>query len=115
MALFITYVLLGFSIALPVGTITIEMTKQGLKNGFMHGWIVGLGGMTVDLLLIIGLYFGLASVLSLSVVQVIMWFIGAIFLCYVGYDSIKNADHDIALEGEKRRNHYFLPIKMGCL
>lgn len=43
MALFLTYVLLGFSIALPVGTITIEMTKQGLKNGFMHGWIVGLG------------------------------------------------------------------------
>ncbi len=48
------------------------MTKQGLKNGFMHGWIVGLGGMTVDLFLIIGLYFGLASVLSLPVVQVIM-------------------------------------------
>ncbi|WP_342428333.1 hypothetical protein [Paenibacillus sp. FSL L8-0158] len=47
MALFITYVLLGFSIALPVGTITVEMTKQGLKNGFMHGWIVGLGGMTL--------------------------------------------------------------------
>lgn len=44
MALFITYVLLGFSIALPVGTITVEMTKQGLKNGFMHGWVVGLGG-----------------------------------------------------------------------
>lgn len=44
MALFITYVLLGFSISLPVGTITVEMTKQGLKNGFMHGWIVGLGG-----------------------------------------------------------------------
>lgn len=31
-----------------------------------------------------------------------MWLIGAIFLCYVGYDSIKNADHDIALEGEKK-------------
>lgn len=114
MALFITYVLLGFSIALPVGTITVEMTKQGLKNGFMHGWIV-LGGMTIDLLLITGLYFGLVSVLSLPVVQVIMWFVGALFLCYVGYDSIKNADHDIALEGEKKTNHYFLPIKMGCL
>ncbi|MFK4371679.1 hypothetical protein ABH898_002542 [Paenibacillus sp. RC82] len=46
--LLFTYVLLGFSIALPVGTITVEMTKQGLKNGFMHGWIVGLGGMKVN-------------------------------------------------------------------
>ncbi|AJE50566.1 MULTISPECIES: LysE family translocator [Paenibacillus] len=115
MALFITYVLLGFSIALPVGTITVEMTKQGLKNGFMHGWIVGLGGMTIDLLLIIGLYFGLASVLSLPVVQVIMWLVGAIFLCYVGYDSIKNADHDIALEGEKKTKSLFSSYKNGLL
>lgn len=27
-ALFFTYTLLGLSIALPVGTVTIEMTKQ---------------------------------------------------------------------------------------
>ena len=30
MALYFTYVVLGLSIALPVGTVTIEMTKQGL-------------------------------------------------------------------------------------
>jgi L-lysine exporter family protein LysE/ArgO len=115
MALLLTYVLLGFSIALPVGTITIEMTKQGLKNGFMHGWIVGLGGMTVDMLLIIGLYLGLASVLSLPIIQVIMWLVGAMFLCYVGYDSIKNADHDISLAGEKNMKSLFSSYKNGLL
>ncbi|MFT8319980.1 MAG: LysE family transporter [Bacillus sp. (in: firmicutes)] len=115
MAIFFTYVLLDFSIALPVGTITVEMTKQGLKNGFLHGWIVGLGGMTVDLLLIISLYLGLASVLSLPVVQVVMWLVGAIFLCYVGYDSIKNADHDITLAGEKTKKSLFTSYKNGLL
>ncbi|MFF2909055.1 LysE family translocator [Paenibacillus sp. NPDC057934] len=115
MALLLTYVLLGFSIALPVGTITIEMTKQGLKNGFMHGWIVGLGGMTVDMLLIVGLYLGLASVLSLPIIQVIMWLVGALFLCYVGYDSIKNANHDISLAGEKNTKSLFSSYKNGLL
>ncbi|MFC3750009.1 LysE family translocator [Paenibacillus sp. GCM10012306] len=115
MAMLLTYVLLGFSIALPVGTITIEMTKQGLKNGFMHGWIVGLGGMTVDALLIIALYLGLASVLSLPIIQVIMWLVGALFLCYVGYDSIKNADHDISLSGEKKTKSLFSSYKNGLL
>lgn len=99
--LFLTYVLLGLSIALPVGTVTIEMTKQGLKNGFMHGWIVGLGGMTIDLGLILLLFFGLASVLSLPIVQVVMWLLGALFLFYIGFDSIKTADHNISVAGEK--------------
>ncbi|KQL34345.1 LysE family translocator [Psychrobacillus sp. FJAT-21963] len=99
--LFLTYVLLGLSIALPIGTVTIEMTKQGLKNGFMHGWIVGLGGMTIDLGLILLLYFGLASVLSMPIVQITLWLVGALFLFFIGYDSIKTADHNISVAGEK--------------
>lgn len=86
--LFLTNVLLGLSIALPVGTVTIEMTKQGLKNGFLHGWIVGLGGMTVDLLLIVLLYSGLASVLSAPFIQLIMWLIGALFLLYIAMTAL---------------------------
>jgi len=101
MALFFTYVIVGFSIAMPVGAITIEMTKQGLKNGFMHGWLVGLGGMTIDFILIVALYLGLASILQLTFIQIPMWFIGAFFLFLIGYDSIKNADRDITLAGEK--------------
>lgn len=92
---------MGFSIALPVGAITVEMTKQGLKNGFLHGWAVGIGGMTIDLLLISALYFGLAEILSLFYVQMPLWIIGAGFLLMLGYDSIKNADKDITLAGEK--------------
>lgn len=100
-SLFFTYVFLGLSIALPVGAVTIEMTKQGLKNGFMHGWFVGLGGMTVDFILIMLLYFGLAPILSLPVVQSWMWLIGSLFLFFIGWDSIKNAEKDIHLGHEK--------------
>lgn len=101
MILFFTYVIAGLAIAMPVGAITIEMIKQGLKNGFMHGWAVGLGGMTIDLALITALYLGLASILQLPFVQVPMWLIGAVFLFLIGYGSIKNADQDITLPGEK--------------
>lgn len=101
MALFFTYVLVGLAIAMPVGPITVEMTKQGLKNGFMHGWIVGLGGMTIDFFLIVALYFGLASLLQFPFIQIPMWLIGAVFLFLIAYDSIKNADSDITLSGEK--------------
>lgn len=89
--------MVGLAIAMPVGAITVEMTKQGLKNGFIHGWAVGLGGMTIDITLIILLSTGLASILALPIIQIPMWLIGAVFLLYLGYDSIKNADKDITL------------------
>lgn len=80
--LFLANVLLGLSIALPGGTVTVEMKKQGFKNGFMHGWVVGLGGMTIDLILIILLYSGLATFLATPIIQIIMWLVGALFLSY---------------------------------
>lgn len=98
---YLKFILVGFSIALPVGAITVEMTKQGLKNGFFHGWAVGFGGMTIDALLILALYFGLAQILSLPYVQLPLWVIGAVFLFMLAYDSIKNADKDITMAGGK--------------
>lgn len=109
------FVLVGFSIALPVGAITVEMTKQGLKNGFFHGWAVGIGGMTVDMLLIFALYMGLAKILSLSYVQIPLWIIGAGFLFMLAYDSIKNADKDITLVGEKVNKSLFKTYLNGLL
>ncbi|MEI3607492.1 LysE family transporter [Pseudogracilibacillus sp. SE30717A] len=115
MGLFFTYMLAGLAIAMPVGAITIEMTKQGLKNGFIHGWAVGLGGMTIDLLLIAALYLGLASFLAIPYVQIPMWIIGAVFLIFVGYDSIRNADKDITLAGEKPTKSFFASYRNGVL
>lgn len=113
--LYFYYLLTGFVVALPIGAMSIEMTKQGLKKGFVQGWAVGLGGMTVDALLIIALYFGLAAILALPYVQLPLWIIGALFLFYLAYDSIKNADHDISLAGEKSTTTFWSTYKNGLL
>lgn len=100
---------------MPVGAITVEMTKQGLKNGFIHGWAVGLGGMTIDVVLVFALYMGLASILAMPIIQIPMWIIGAGFLFFLGLDSIKNADHDITLAGEKVTKSFFTSYRNGLL
>lgn len=115
MEIFFTYVLAGLAVAMPVGAITVEMSKQGLKNGFMHGWAVGLGGMTIDLVLILALYFGLASILQIPYIQMPMWLIGAVFLFFIGYDSIKNADKDITVSGEKSNKSFASSYRNGFL
>lgn len=113
MSLFLTYVLAGFVIALPIGAMTIEMIRQGLKNGFIHGWAVGLGGMTLDLGLILALYFGLASILQYSYIQITMWLLGAVFLAWIAYDSIKHADQDITIAGENPTKSFFSSYRNG--
>ena len=113
MSLYFAYVMVGLAIAMPVGAITVEMTKQGLKNGFMHGWAVGLGGMTIDFALILALYLGIAKFLALPYVQLPLWIIGAIFLFMLAYDSIKNADKDITLAGEKVNKSFFSTYRNG--
>lgn len=115
MSLYFAYIMVGLSIAMPVGAITIEMTKQGLKNGFMHGWAVGIGGMTIDLLLILALYFGLAKVLAIPFIQIPLWIIGAVFLFILAYDSIKNADKDITIAGEKVNKSLIKTYRNGLL
>ncbi|MGD7060976.1 LysE family transporter [Bacillus altitudinis] len=115
MQTFLTFIVVGFSIALPVGAITVEMTKQGLKNGFFHGLTVGAGGMTIDILLILALYAGFAQFLSLPFIQIPLWLIGAIFLMILAYDSIKNADQDIHLAGEKVNKSFAKTYRNGLL
>ena len=115
MSLYFAYVMVGLAIAMPVGAITVEMTKQGLKNGFLHGWAVGIGGMTVDLILIIALYLGLAKILAIPFIQMPLWIVGAIFLFFLAYDSIKNADKDITMAGEKVNRSFFKTYRNGLL
>lgn len=115
MGLFFTYLLAGLAIAMPVGAMTVEMIKQGLRNGFIHGWAIGLGGMTIDLLLIIALYFGFASILSIPLIQIPMWLLGALFLAYLGYDSIKNANQHITLAGGETTKSFLSSYRNGLL
>ncbi|OQO98502.1 lysine transporter LysE, partial [Geobacillus sp. 44C] len=48
---FLSSILLGLSLSIPIGPINIEMIKRGIKFGFFHSWVVGLGGMSADLVL----------------------------------------------------------------
>lgn len=98
-SLFISYMILGITLSLPAGTMTIEMSKQGLKNGFFHGWFVGIGGMTVDLIMILIIYFGFSEFLMLPTVETIMWLIGFLFLMYIGIESIKEAKQPLDVAG----------------
>ena len=89
--------LIGFSIAAPVGPIGVLCIKRTLNEGRLVGLATGLGAATADALygLIAGL--GLTSVSSLLVEQQ-GWlrFFGGLFLLYLGIRTFASRPPDAA-------------------
>ena len=106
------YIFLGFCIALPIGAISIEMTKQGFQNGFLHAWMVGIGAITVDITLLIALNLGLVN--FLNDYKSYLWLLGALFLAHLGWQSLKEQSHSLA-ELNSKKESLFKIFKRGLM
>ncbi|WP_315906490.1 LysE family transporter [Priestia koreensis] len=87
----VQYMVLGISLAAPVGPINLEMIKRGISGGFWSSWLVGLGGMTVDLLFMLFIFWGLTPYLQKEGVLLTVYGAGALMLLWVGFQSIKQS------------------------
>lgn len=84
-SLLIQGVIIGFSIALPVGPIGILCIRKTLAESHLSGIVVGLGAATADALYGCVAGFGLTIISDLLLSQQ-MWIrlLGGAFLCYLG-------------------------------
>jgi len=95
--------LIGFSIAAPVGPIGVLCIRRTLANGRMSGFVSGLGAATAD-----GVYgtvaaFGLTLISDVLVGQQ-MWFriIGGSFLLYLGIKTFLLKPSEKSASDKKR-------------
>jgi len=95
--------LIGFSIAAPVGPIGVLCIRRTLANGRMSGFVSGLGAATAD-----GVYgtvaaFGLTLISDVLVGQQ-MWFriIGGSFLLYLGIKTFLSKPSEKSASDKKR-------------
>jgi threonine/homoserine/homoserine lactone efflux protein len=91
-AFYLRGVLLGFSIAAPVGPIGVLCIRRTLERGWTAGLVSGLGAATAD-----GFYgavagFGLTIVISLLTgLQFWLRLAGGMFLVYLGFVAFRKA------------------------
>ena len=90
-------IILGFSIAAPVGPIGVLCIRRTLANGMIIGFISGLGAATADAI------YGSIATLGISVVstflldhQFYLRLIGGMFLLYLGYTTYKSIPAEVA-------------------
>lgn len=95
--------LLGFSIAAPVGPIGVLCIRRTLSNGRAAGLVSGLGAATADAIYGTIAAFGVTFISSLLISQQ-TWLrlIGGVFLCYLGVKSFLSvaADSTATLQAE---------------
>lgn len=92
---FVKGIVLGFSIAAPVGPIGVLCIRRTLERGMLHGFFSGMGAATAD-----GLYgclaaFGVTAVSNfLLEQQSLIRLLGGTFLLYLGISTFRAIPED---------------------
>ncbi|TDL80083.1 LysE family transporter [Peribacillus frigoritolerans] len=81
-------IVLGISLAAPIGPIKLEMIKRGIMGGFWPAMLVGIGAITVDMILMFGIFLGLVTFLESTVFSAILSAVGSYLLAKLGINSI---------------------------
>lgn len=83
-----SYILLGLTLAAPIGPVNSARLDKGIKNGFWHAWMVGTGSMIADGFFMLMVFFGMVHFLDVPIIQIFLWLFGAFILIYSGVESI---------------------------
>ncbi|MFC7679460.1 LysE family transporter [Paenibacillus sp. GCM10028914] len=114
MSLFLSYVFLGLSLSAPIGPINAAQLDKGIKKGFWHAWLFGLGAVLADILYMVLVYLGVVHFLSTPFMQTFLWLFGAFVLMYTGIESLINA-RKITISNQKKDDTLLSSIFSGFL
>ncbi len=98
MGIFFSYLFLGLSLAAPIGPINAAQLDRGIKNGFFHSWMVGVGAMIADMIYMIAVYMGVVHFLEIPIIKSFLWLFGFFVLTYTGIECMIGAgkiDQDV--------------------
>lgn len=91
MSIFLGYIFLGLSLAAPIGPVNAAQLDRGIKNGFFHSWLVGLGATIADGIYMLLVFLGVVHFLEIPFMQTFLWLFGFFVLVYTGFESILGA------------------------
>ena len=118
MSIFISYIVLGLSLSAPMGPINAAQLDKGIRFGFLHAWLVGVGGMVADAIFMLLIYFGIAQFIDIPIIKLFLWIFGFFILTYTGIESLlKSGDHEAyagknqsETKGKAFRTGFFMAI-----
>jgi threonine/homoserine/homoserine lactone efflux protein len=96
-----TFVLLGISLAAPIGPVNAAQLDTGLRFGFGHAWIFGLGALVADVCYMVMVYMGIIHFIDLQIIKVFLWLFGFFVLTYTGIENLLNSRKSFIVDGQR--------------
>lgn len=84
-------ILLGITLAVPVGPAGVAVIQTGLRHGFRRAFLTGLGITLADTTYLLLVFFGLAAALDNLWIKVAIWLFGAAVLINFGIRSLRES------------------------
>jgi threonine/homoserine/homoserine lactone efflux protein len=109
-----SYLFLGLSLAAPIGPVNSARLDKGIKNGFWHAWVVGLGSMMADGIFMMTVYLGLVQFLSIPILQIFLWLFGSFVLLYTGIESILKTN-TLSMDCDRQKDSLFRSFRTGFI
>jgi len=81
-------IVLGISLAAPIGPVSAAAIKNGFKGGFLPALTTGLGAASADTTILLLIYLGLARFIEIPAVQLVIWIGGSAILIYLGVTTM---------------------------
>jgi L-lysine exporter family protein LysE/ArgO len=91
MGVFFSYLILGLSISAPIGPVNAAQIDKGIKNGFLHAWMIGVGAMIADIFYMVLVFLGVVHMINQPFVKTFLWLFGCFVLTYTGVESLVSA------------------------
>jgi threonine/homoserine/homoserine lactone efflux protein len=95
-------ILLGLSLAAPIGPVNLEIIKRGLNSGFKQAFLTGFGAMCADTTYLTLIFFGLTSFLNFALMKIFLGILGSLVLIYLGIMSAKEYFKTNTAENKRR-------------
>lgn len=110
----LSFLFLGITLAAPIGPVNSARLDKGIKNGFWHAWMVGVGSMLADACLMLLVYMGMVNFIHIPVVQIFLWLFGGFVLIYSGVEGIISVN-SLSLDFYRNRDSLLKCFTSGFL
>jgi len=114
LGIFFSYILLGLSLAAPIGPINAAQLDKGIQKGFWHAWILGLGAILADAVYMALVYLGVVHFLEMDFMKTFLWLFGFFVLTYTGIETVLNAGK-LAIDKQEANDSHFSSFLSGFL
>lgn len=82
-------ILIGISIGVIPGIIFFEIIRRTLAYGFLSGFLLSIGELIGNFLVLLLIYFGLSQFFTFKITSIILYLLGTLILGYIGISALK--------------------------